>query len=422
MLRRLHGDQSGASALMTVLVLPVLLGFAALAIDGGMAYVQKRRAQDAADAAAYSAATAQAAQGHAELEKEGRAVAQEYGFENDHDGVKVTLKSPPSSGAYVDNDKAVEAIVSRPMLTFFAGLFGSGGGTLQGRAVAVAGQRGDVCVHILNPSATNAFLVNGSPTLNLKDCAVQVNSNAGQALLLNGSPHVTAADVRVVGGSLLNGTPHLDLASGGIHTGQPALDDVYADESVPSGGCNYSGKTLISGSYTVPSAGPTTPTVICSSLTLNMTSGKVTFQPGIYVFKGTGLTINGSGYTVEGRGVSFVFAKSGSAAGAPTINGAPKLDLSAPSDGPTAGMLFMGDPTAASAAQATINGASTSKLQGALYFPKSMVVVNGANALKGDCVQLIADRVTFNGSGTLGLNCAGTGVRPIGRVATRLVE
>jgi hypothetical protein len=275
---------------------------------------------------------------------------------------------------------------------------------------------------VLNPTAAYALLVNGSPTLNLKDCSVQVNSGAAQALLLNGSPSLTAADVRVVGGALLNGTPQLNIDSGGLQTGRPALDDVYADRNPPGGGCNYSGKTLISGSYTVPSAGPTTPTVICSSLTINMTSGKVTFQPGIYVFKGTGLTINGGGYSVAGDGVSFVFAKSGGAAGAPVINGTPKLDLSAPADGPTAGLLFMGDPTAASAAQATINGASTSNFEGALYFPRSQVVVNGANALKGDCVQLIADRVTFNGSGTLGLDCAGTGVRPIGRVATRLVE
>jgi uncharacterized membrane protein len=45
---------------LVALALVVVFGFAALAVDGGRSYSEKRRAQNAADAAAYAAAMAAA--------------------------------------------------------------------------------------------------------------------------------------------------------------------------------------------------------------------------------------------------------------------------------------------------------------------------------------------------------------------------
>jgi Flp pilus assembly protein TadG len=54
--RRLVGATEGGVLTMVALVTPVLLGTAGLGIETGLWYLQKRAAQTAADAAAYSGA------------------------------------------------------------------------------------------------------------------------------------------------------------------------------------------------------------------------------------------------------------------------------------------------------------------------------------------------------------------------------
>ena len=60
-LKRLLSDRRGGVAVMTALSLTSLLGFAGLGTEATMWYVTKRNMQGATDAAAYTAATAEAA-------------------------------------------------------------------------------------------------------------------------------------------------------------------------------------------------------------------------------------------------------------------------------------------------------------------------------------------------------------------------
>jgi len=53
-------SEQGQAIVLVALALVVVFGFAALAVDGGRSYSEKRRAQNAADAAAYAAAMAAA--------------------------------------------------------------------------------------------------------------------------------------------------------------------------------------------------------------------------------------------------------------------------------------------------------------------------------------------------------------------------
>src|SRR5690606_4536767 len=50
------GDERGQTLVQVALMLVVLLGFAALAIDGGMVYAERRHMQNAADAGALAGA------------------------------------------------------------------------------------------------------------------------------------------------------------------------------------------------------------------------------------------------------------------------------------------------------------------------------------------------------------------------------
>ncbi len=53
-----HKSERGQAVVLIAIALVVVFGFAALAVDGGRSYSEKRRAQNAADAAAYAAARA----------------------------------------------------------------------------------------------------------------------------------------------------------------------------------------------------------------------------------------------------------------------------------------------------------------------------------------------------------------------------
>lgn len=418
-LRRFIADRSGASTLLTILALPVLLGFTAFAIDGGMAYMARRNAQNAADSAAFSAATAWG-NGETNLQDQARGVALQYGLKDGTGGVSITVNRPPATGPNAGNPKAVEVIVTRPMLTFFASIFGGTAGTLRARSVSLAGRAGDICVLALNPSKTWAVTINGTVTLKLDACAMQVNSMASQALLINGSANITASQLRMSGpGYLVNGAPVLNLTNG-FKTGADAISDPYANVPVPSGACNYTGSLTPSGAYNVPAA-PGGVTVICSTMTLSLAT-KVTFPPGIYVFaNGAGLTVNGSTAVVANQ-VTFVFAKNGSSTGALTLNGTGVYSFSAPPSGPTAGLIFFTDPSVSSQPSAILNGATTSNFSGAIHLPKAALTINGTNAVSGNCLQVIADTVLYNGSGTFGLDCGGVGAKPIGGLASGLVE
>lgn len=419
-LRRLACDRSGASALMTTLMLPVLLGFTVLAADGGMAYVTRRTAQSAADSAAHSAAVALGS-GDGNALDQVRGVALQYGLKDGTDGVSIRVDTPPASGVYAGNAKAVQVTITRPMLTFFSQIFGGSPSTMTVRSVSLIGRPGDICVLALHPTKTWAVTVNGSPVVDLADCVLQINSTASQGLLVNGPADVTANQIRLAGaGYLLNGGPTMNLANGYKVNADP-VDDPYADIAPPAlTPCKSFNAPPSSGNWTAPTS-PGGVTTYCTTMIVNG-SPTVNFPAGTYIFaNGADLIVNGSP-TVNGDRITFVFAKSGTSTGGFTLNGLGKVTLRAPTTGPLAGLMVFTDPSVTSQPNAIINGSNTSHFTGAIHLPKANVTINGSNAVNGECLQLVARDILFNGSGTFGLDCSGVGVRPIGAQPSTLVE
>jgi hypothetical protein len=75
------------------------------------------------------------------------------------------------------------------------------------------------------------------------------------------------------------------------------------------------------------------------------------------------------------------------------VNGSSNLNLTAPSGGPTAGLLF-----GSSSGSATFSGDSRG-LDGAIYVPNGSVTMSG-NATSGtsNCFMVVANTVTFQGN------------------------
>jgi len=402
-------DRSGVTALMTGLLLTVGLGFTAMAIDLGVGYGAKRSAQNAADSAAFSAANGEMA-GAGNVGDQARAVAAQYGFADGANGVSVTVNTPPASGGFTGNAQAVEVVVSRPMARFFAGFLGAGPGTVAGRAVAVAGVNGDACVLALDPVASGAALDVGTANVNLIGCSLFANSSNAAALTMKGGSTMRAQSVGLVGGASIANNSSLTTV-GGLKIGQSPIADPYAGVQIPAhgAGCDYNG--------TLPShvTNSGAPVVICNGVSLNA-GQSVTLDPGVYIVDGGSFTVNG-GATLNGAGVTIILTGGATV----SINGGAVVNLTAPTSGPTAGLAFFGDRSAAQANN-NFNGGSTQTIQGAIYFPSQTVTFAGGSSTSSGCTQLLADDVKFAGNAALQINCAGTGVKAIGGVATKLVE
>jgi hypothetical protein len=145
---------------------------------------------------------------------------------------------------------------------------------------------------------------------------------------------------------------------------------------------------------------------------------------GVYVIAGNsngGFTVAG-GSQVTGTGVTIVLTGSGSNYATANINNGATVNLSAPSTGATAGLVFFADPNSPSTPGSTFGGGSQMTLTGALYFPSQTVNYQNGTNTTATCTQLIAWLIVFQGGASFNSNCANTGVGTIGASPSKLVE
>src|SRR5579872_3085059 len=202
----------------------VLLAFAGLAFDVGYMQWSRRRAQTAADAAALSGAWA--VQMGGPVTTEAKSASAVNGYTDATDGITVTINNPPSSGSYMGNSSAVEALVSQDPPSYFMRVLGYNTLPVRARAVAMQGL-GTGCVYALNPTVSSALKFAGNVTVNL-GCGVIDDSAAGSATKVSGNTIINmtnGASIGTVGGNSLDGgaviNPSSSLSSGIIPAADP---------------------------------------------------------------------------------------------------------------------------------------------------------------------------------------------------------
>jgi Flp pilus assembly protein TadG len=122
-LGRLLRSRKGATAALVAGIAPALLGIAGLATETGLWYSTKRSAQIAADAAAQAAAMEILNSLTQTVGAQAQAEATRAGFQNGVNNTTVTVTTPPTTGAYAGNAKAVSVTVTRSMSLLFVDLF-----------------------------------------------------------------------------------------------------------------------------------------------------------------------------------------------------------------------------------------------------------------------------------------------------------
>jgi len=366
----------------------VLLAIVGLAIDTGYLQFVKTRMQAAADAAALGGAQEIKLNGAANVVAATRADAALNGFTNGVNTVTVTVNTPPASGAYTSSSSAVEAIVSQNVGTLFMQLLGFASVTVRARAVARQGP-GTNALYTLSPSAPSSFSAVGGVAVTLAG-GVMIDSSSATALNVTNGSVVSAASFSVVGkytnpvlsGASITPTPV---------TGASAASDplAYVPAPTATGACLQTNYSIGNGKSATLNPG-----VYCNGIGI-AGGATVAMNPGTYVLRGGGLTVS-NGATLSGTGVTIYNTQgTGLAYGAVSLLGGVVVQLTAPTTGSLAGILFFQDRGVASALVNTFSNGSTSKFTGSLYFPTTALSYTGGAS--GAYTIIVANTVGFSG-------------------------
>jgi hypothetical protein len=283
----------------------------------------------------------------------------------------------------------------------------------------------------------SAIWLNGNAGANLH-CSVGIDSSNNASLSAGGSSSLIATSMYLVGDMIGAPSGSATLATSptanNILKHQTPIADPYLGRTIPAySSCgSYPGHTVASGTVN--------PGVYCGGLNLGDNSPTtLVLTPGIYYIVGNpGLSISSKATITSPGGVTFVLTGNPTAGYASvTINGNANVALSAPTSGPTGGMLFFQDRRApfsggtssnsscgSGNAQNQINGGSNQLLTGALYFPSQSLCYGGNSATTGAgrCTQIIARQISFTGTSDVTLSCTGTGVDPITVTTPQLIK
>jgi len=413
-------DRRGVIVVMFALMLPILIGFIGLGVEVGLWYKERRDLQAAADAGALAGAYELAEDRASNVGTVAQREAENNGWTSG--AGTITIRSSPFNGlfpaapsAYTADASAVQVLLTRQVSLLFAGYFlGSGNSiTINTKAVgkSVAGAT-TACVLALGSGlapGNSAISAVGGASISMSGCTVATNSTNSSAISISGGATLTADCVYSSGG--VSGTP-VTTACSGAKENQPAVSDPYADIPVPtfSACSNPADKYSLTGSSSdTISAG-----VYCSIS--SSSSGTLTLNPGTYYLDGGDFKISGSGNVSGTGGVTIVLGDSsgGGNCGNVSITGGGEIDMTAPTSGTYAGILFFRHSSCSSTGAAmSFTGNSGSTVVGAIYSPSKALDVSGGTSIAGSCLQLIANTISFSGSGTIGSSCSGVGVKDI---------
>lgn len=395
-----HSEKGQALILLTLAVIG-LVGFGALAIDGGRVLSDRRHAQNAADAAVYSAALANAKGQNITSAAQARATSNGYdgGVASD---VAVTVASTPT-GVCPSTGKDITVTIVSDVQTTFARVIGRN----QVRNTVTATAR-----------ACDYYITGGSPlyngnavtALNTGSC----NGRPTKNLYVGGS-----GQLQIWGSGMGSASTDGDCVdfSGGntqIHKQDPYCGDLStAASTIPSKNLKklYDPDSCSDVVYnTAFAAPPANLNITCSANavktgntlspgnwnTSTIDPGSISnLQPGTYCITGS---IHLTGGSLTGDGVTLVMLN-----GSLKLTGQAQMNIKAPNadndnfGNYTKGLLIYYPPTNSS--DLNMEGSSDATLRGTVLAQSSNCYFTGNGQIQKAKLQFICDTWQMNGNG-----------------------
>jgi Flp pilus assembly protein TadG len=384
-----RSSERGQALIIIAAAIVGLIALTAISVDGGLAYLDRRSAQNAADTAALGAALTKIRNGN--WLDAGLARAASNGYDNNGTTNTVEVYNPPISGPYTGNAEYIQVLITSHIKTYFAPVVGITQLTNKVQAVARARppiptpMGGGSAVFTLNTECTSgsSFIYQASAEVYLYGSGVYVNSPCSDAFKNQSGPGMyidTCPGVQVVGdiqgGEAVHTTP--DNASCKMTDVQPYpepilpnLDPVCADMSTAN---ITGGDTLNPGNWT----GAFPPT------------GVTKLAPGLYCVHNGNFSLH-AGDSLTGKGVLLYIID-----GSVTLNGQTTIDLEAPTTDPYKGLLMYLPPS--NDKTVSISGGGSVTMVGSILAPSSLISVTGSGSTDAPLnTQLVGKDVKFVG-------------------------
>jgi Flp pilus assembly protein TadG len=413
-LRAFARDESGASVVIIGLTLPAIIGAMALAAELSYWQQHHRALQNAADAAAIAAAT----NNGSSYDREAKAVAALYGFQDGTGNVHVTVASAASAPGCSANCYTVTVSDAVPL--YLSSIVGYQGNTTIGNqrattltasSVATVQQAYSYCVLALASSGSQGITSNGAPKADLQGCNTMSNTSAtchGHNLNANvGDAHGTDDGCGVQQNS---NAPTVTDPYAGVASNIPAdsCDGNYPQEPAKKKDPALPAENQWSGSMNL---GVGT-VVVCGDQQL---VDNAVLNNTVVVIENGQLDTNG--YTLQGSGLTIVFSGSNNASYQHIPTGGGTFDISAPTSGAWSGVAIYQDPNLTTNVDISAAGNSpTWDITGLVYLPHSSVTFSGAvnkSSHGTNCFVMVVDNITINGTGSIFAgdnNCAAAGL------------
>src|SRR4249919_1860972 len=415
-------NERGNMVVIAAAALPLLVGSAGLATDTIQWALWKRQIQRAADSAAIAGV-------YDRVEHTGATTNTPTAVNHDldlnqHSGITLPSGYPvvsyPANAAGQQNQVRVTLAVRKNLS--FSSMFLATPPLIQATAQAAAVQSsGDFCVLSLQNNSKTGIQATGSASITM-DCGMMTNSTATNAAAGQGSASVTATTIAAAGGIQQS-------SNWTVQTYQPyspQLEDPYASlDPEPSdfAGCsaNPPGLTINNGNTGLVVSGGA-----CYGSLSVQSNRTLTLTDGTYFISGGSVNIQG---TLNLTNATLVLTNKSTASNATIgtldMNASGQINATAPTTGKWAGMSLYQDrravdnsPTGNIQANSPnkINGNSTNKIKGVIYFPSQQITYNGTGTGSATCTQFVAKRIYWSGNSGLNnftKNCPGSGIQAI---------
>jgi hypothetical protein len=390
-------SEKGQAIVIIIFSVIGLFGAAALAIDGGRAYVERGRTQSAADAAALSGALARIEQ--KDWREYALASALSNGYDNNGETNIIELNTPPVSGTNMDNPEYIQVIITSKISTFFGGVIGIPEITVSSQAVsqtkpAEFGQMFDGYALVSLAPASEcdnekkfSFWIHGEATISLTGGGLFVNSsNPDCAFIQQGSGSVRIIDdspISIVGGASIQ-KPQL-LTPFPPQTG--AVPMSYPPPfQMPKVGCGSKGAE-VSGGEIDPSGKLINATLSSGAWDEDFPPEGVKYlEPGVYCIRGNVLVEEG----LIGDGVVLLIEQ-----GSAQFSSGAEIQLSAPKSGTLAGLLIYMPQE--NRQRLSLSGNEDSSYKGTILAPGADLHINGLSSDEGYHSQIIGYQVNVDG-------------------------
>lgn len=408
-------QERGQAIVLMAFALVGMLGFAAVALDGGNIYAEQRRAQSAADAAVLAAAyqSMRGVTSTTTINNSALTNATVNGYDNNSTSNWVQFYRPPLSGAYVGNSAYMQVVITERIPTALAHLVYKGPFQLSVSAVAYAKTGGPPvdgnAVVALNGTGCKTVQVNGNGGMNVSGGGIFANSNGSAC---NGGGRVVYAN----GNGNVDATPSINIVapSAWAYTGDIGSPTITSNApSVPNDPLNDLNPPVCTaiGSPSVPQHGTINPGTY-DRLDAN---GTLILNPGIYCITSTsGRAIDmGPSDVITGSGVTIYLQYGGMQITqgimnlkAPSKTYNPACATLMPWDAPDTSpchyvgmLLFIGRTNTNNIKMAGQGGWN---LEGTLYGPKTSIDLDG-NGDWGLTGQVLANNFSTEGNGDMNI-------------------